>query len=137
MKKSLLTIGMVAQAAKVNIQTIRYYERRKILRPVARNSSGYRLYDEKAVGTLRFIRRAQNLGFSLRDISSLLLLRSSNGSSSKVSKVATQKIDQIDEKLAKLKDLEGVLKGIVQDCQQKKTSEGSPVLNRLNKTLWR
>jgi len=137
MKETLLTIGMVAKAAKVNIQTIRYYERRKILRPVARNRSGYRLYDEKAVSTLRFIRRAQNLGFSLRDISSLLMLRSSNGSSSRVSTTAIQKIVQIDEKLAKLKDLEGVLKGIIEDCEQKKTSEGSPVLNRLNKRLWR
>ena len=59
----LYTIGQIAREAKVNIQTLRYYERRRLLFPKARKFSGYRVYDEDSLKRLRFIKNAQELGF--------------------------------------------------------------------------
>ena len=63
-----LRIGEVARAAGVNIQTLRYYERRRLLRPASRALNGYRCYDAESVRLLRFVKRAQGLGFSLREV---------------------------------------------------------------------
>jgi len=70
-----LTIGRLAREAGVNLETVRYYERRGLLPRPPRSESGYRLFPEDAAGRLRFIRRAQELGFSLAEIRELLSLR--------------------------------------------------------------
>src|SRR6266581_4859338 len=70
-----LTIGQVATAADVNVQTIRYYERRGLVPTPRRTASGYRQYTDDAVARLRFIKHAQELGFSLQEIQELLGLR--------------------------------------------------------------
>src|SRR6185295_11011055 len=70
-----LTIGKLAKAGGVNIQTIRYYERRKLLRPKAKRPSGYRLYDAASLSRLHFIKNAQALGFTLHEVGELLNLR--------------------------------------------------------------
>jgi MerR family mercuric resistance operon transcriptional regulator/MerR family gold-responsive transcriptional activator of gol and ges genes len=75
---STLTIGKLAKAAGVNIQTIRYYERRKLLWAKAKNQSGYRLYNDESLRKLRFIKNAQMLGFTLREIDELLNLRTTS-----------------------------------------------------------
>jgi MerR family transcriptional regulator, copper efflux regulator len=69
-----LTIGEVAQQAKVHIETLRYYERRGLIERLPRSASNYRLYPEEAVHRVRFIKRAKELGFSLKDINELLSL---------------------------------------------------------------
>ncbi len=69
------TTGQLGKAGGVNIQTIRYYERLKLLAPTNRKPSGYRVYDSDALRRLRFIKNAQTLGFTLRDITELLNLR--------------------------------------------------------------
>src|SRR2546427_283626 len=74
-----LTIGQVATAADVNIQTIRYYERRGLFAAPKRTAAGYRQYADDAVARLRFIKHAQELGFSLREIQELLGLRVRHG----------------------------------------------------------
>lgn len=74
-----LRIGEVARAAGVNIQTLRYYERRRLLRPVSRALNGYRCYDAESVRLLRFVKHAQGLGFSLREVQALLRLRETRG----------------------------------------------------------
>ncbi len=74
-----MTIGQVAAGAGVNIQTVRYYERRGLLPRAPRTASGYRQYDPDAVARLRFIKRAQDLGFSLQEIAELLELRVEHG----------------------------------------------------------
>jgi DNA-binding transcriptional MerR regulator len=74
-----LTIGQVATAANVNIQTIRYYERRGMFAAPRRTASGYRQYTQDAVSRLRFIKHAQELGFSLKEIQELLDLRVRHG----------------------------------------------------------
>jgi len=70
-----MTIGAIAKAAGVNTQTLRYYERRGMLQPVKRSTSGYRLYHEETARIVRFIKRAQQLGFSLEEVEELLALR--------------------------------------------------------------
>ena len=74
-----LTIGDVAKQAKVDIETIRYYERRGLLERPPRSVSNYRLYHEDAVRRVRFIKRAQELGLALNDIRGLLSLRAAPG----------------------------------------------------------
>ena len=74
-----LTIGQVAEAADVNVQTIRYYERRGLFPTPRRTPSGYRQYADEAVARLRFIKHAQELGFSLQEIQDLLGLRVRHG----------------------------------------------------------
>src|SRR5688572_16538183 len=74
-----LSIGQVAKAAGLGIETIRFYERQGLLAEPRRRSSGYRIYDESAVARLQFIRRAKDLGFTLGEIKSLLELRRDPG----------------------------------------------------------
>src|SRR5229473_978214 len=70
-----LSIGQVARKAGVGVETVRYYEREGLLEEPPRRASGYRQYSEQVVTRLHFIKRAQQLGFSLKEISELLLLR--------------------------------------------------------------
>src|SRR5437867_8316628 len=75
----VLRIGQVARTAGVNVQTLRYYERRRLLRAPQRELNGYRYYDSESVRLVRFIKRAQALGFSLREVQALLRLRDTRG----------------------------------------------------------
>lgn len=123
------TIGQVAKLANVNIQTLRYYERRKILRPIARRESGYRIYDGEAVRTVRFIKRAQQLGFSLEDIQELLSLRAEKKSKCRDVRVrAEHTLDGVRSKIARLEDIKRALKKLIRDCANRKTNEACPVL---------
>lgn len=70
-----LTIGRLAKIAGVNVQTVRFYERRNLLQPTERKASGYRVYGDDALGRPRFIKNAQALGLTLREIGNLLSLR--------------------------------------------------------------
>jgi MerR family mercuric resistance operon transcriptional regulator len=79
--QSPLRIGQVATLAGVNIQTLRYYERRGLVREPERRHSGYREYPPDTVALIRFIKRAQDLGFSLREVADLLHLREDRQSS--------------------------------------------------------
>jgi len=84
----------------VNIQTLRYYERRGLLPRVLRSASGYRKYEDQAVPLVRFIKKAQKLGFSLREIGELIALRETRSRSQlKVRRLAEQKIEEIDRRL--------------------------------------
>ena len=73
-----LTIGQLAKTASVNVQTIRYYERRNLFQRTDRKASGYRVYGDDALRRLRFIKNAQALGFTLREVKDLLNLRTSS-----------------------------------------------------------
>lgn len=71
----MLTIGKLAALADVRTDTLRYYERERLLTPAAKNGSGYRLYDRDALRRIRFIKQAQHCGFTLTEIAQLLALR--------------------------------------------------------------
>lgn len=124
-----LTIGQVAKMANVNIQTLRYYERRKILRPVARRDSGYRVYDGEAVRTVQFIKRAQQLGFTLEDIQDLLSLRIEKKSKcANVRARAEKTLREVEDRISRLETMRKALKRLIRDCDQRATNEACPIL---------
>src|SRR5437660_4648971 len=96
-------IGEAAEQAGVKVQTLRYYERRGLLPRTPRRASGYREYEADAVRMVRFIKRAQELGFSLDEVEELLRLRrGTRRDRGRIRKVAEQRIAQIDRKITEL-----------------------------------
>ena len=127
-----LTIGKVAKQAKVNIQTLRYYERRGLLSPDGRRNSGYRFYGLEAVQRIQFIKNAQGLGFTLKEILSLLQLRVSHRVRCATIKKKTQaKLADVQAKILDLCAIERVLKTLVRTCQNQRTTTDCPVLKSL------
>src|SRR5712692_10189560 len=98
--------GEVAARAGVNIQTLRYYERRGLLKEPPRRCSGFRKYPEEAVRIVRFIKHAQELGFTLREIDELLRLREDRDRTcAQVRRAAEAKMADIDSKLNRLTEI--------------------------------
>lgn len=128
-----MKIGQVAAQAGVRIDTLRYYERRGLLSEPERRESGYREYPEEAVRIIRFIKRAQNLGFTLDEIEELLTLRGANGKSRRrVRAVAQAKMKDIDEKLARLKSMRSALHSLIETCDCGERKPACPILEALD-----
>jgi len=113
-----MLIGQIAAKAGVNIQTLRYYERRGLLPRVRRSASGYRKYEDGTIPLVRFIKRAQELGFSLREIGELIELRETRSRSQlKVRRLAEEKIGEIDRRINELTAIRTDLVGLVEKCK--------------------
>lgn len=120
-----------AEQAGVNVQTIRYYERRGLLPPPRRGTSGYRDLQPDTVRRVRFIKRAQDLGFSLEEIAELLSLRSDKmRNRTRVRGVAERRLEQVDRKIAELVALRDVLRMLVHRCHVSRARE-CPILEAL------
>lgn len=129
-----LTIGQLAQSVGVNIQTVRYYERRRLLIPSDRKPSGYRLYGDEALKRLRFIKNAQALGFTLHEIADLLNLRvTSTARCGDVQKKALAKLQQVEAKMRDLRALTRALRSLVSACRAGQPTERCPILQTLEK----
>ena len=127
-----LRIGEVARAAGVNIQTLRYYERRRLLRPASRALNGYRCYDAESVRLLRFVKRAQGLGFSLREVQALLRLRETRGvPCAQVRVRAERKITEITAKERQLAAMRRALEKLVASCRTERSRRECPILEAL------
>lgn len=112
-----LTRGELAKRGGVNSETIRYYERRGLLPKPPRSAAGYRLFSAADVSRVRFIKRAQELGFSLDEIQELLALRvSSTGTPGAVRKLAEAKLADIEEKIKSLHSMQTVLQTLTAAC---------------------
>ena len=112
-----LKVGQVAQHAAVNLQTIRYYEREGLLPEPPRLSSGYRLYTDSMVRRVRFIKRAQEIGFSLAEIRELLSLRGDGRPErNEVRAIAQAKIADIEDKMRTLKAMKAILNRLTERC---------------------
>jgi MerR family mercuric resistance operon transcriptional regulator/MerR family gold-responsive transcriptional activator of gol and ges genes len=128
-----LTVGQLAKEVGVNVQTLRYYERLKLLTPAARKSSGYRLYGPSEVTRLRFIRNAQTLGFTLHEIAELLSLRvSSTARCGDVQRRAQAKLQQVEAKVRDLRALARALRGLIQTCQAGQPTDRCPILEAMD-----
>lgn len=124
-----LTRGAVAKRAGVNAQTVRYYERRGLLPPPPRSLSNYRLYPGEAVERVRFVKRAQGLGFTLEEIRGLLSLRASpRGRCADVLHRASGKIQEIDRKVRDLLAMKKALRRLVRECTGKGPVTECPIL---------
>jgi len=127
-----LPIGQLSKQSSVNIETIRYYERVKMLAPPPRTASGRRVYDATGLRILVFIRRARELGFSLDEIRALLRLGGPEKASCReVREIAAHHLDDIRAKLSDLKKLERLLAKTVARCSGK-TAPDCPVLDILD-----
>lgn len=127
-----LTIGKLAQAADVGIETIRFYEREGLIQPAARSRSGYRQYSEDAVARLKFIKRAKWLGFTLKEIQTLLELRHNPRARRSALKARTlTKIADIESRIEELQRMKAALLPLVESCDGEGTLEGCPILTAL------
>ncbi|GBD36018.1 Mercuric resistance operon regulatory protein [bacterium HR36] len=127
-----LRSGEVARLAQINPQTLRYYERRGLLPKPPRRPSGYRIYPPDTVARIRFIKRAQELGFSLREIQELLALREIPWSScSDVAAIAQRKIEQIAAKIRDLRRIQWALRTLLQRCPRTSSIQRCPIIEAL------
>jgi MerR family mercuric resistance operon transcriptional regulator len=132
-KLKYLTIVQLAKKAGVNIDTIRYYETQGLILKPSRRESGYRQYSEDSVKRILFIKRAKELGFSLKEILELLSLRL--GSSTKCGDVKNRadiKIAEIGEKIQTLQRMKTALVKLVKVCEENKQACECPMLEALN-----
>jgi MerR family mercuric resistance operon transcriptional regulator len=124
-------IGEAAEQAGVNIQTLRYYERRGLLPKPPRRTSGYREFPEDAVRIVRFIKRAQDLGFSLDEVEALLRLRRNSGRNrQRIRSVAERRIADIERKIEELERMRGALQTLVHRCHAGTTLD-CPIIEAL------
>lgn len=129
----MLTIGQLAKEANVHVETVRYYERRGLLAAAGRRSSGYRQYAADAVGRIRFIKRAQELGFSLHEIAELLSLRvEAQTACTEVKQRAEAKVAEIEQKLEALQRMRQVLLELLQHCDMEEPTGECPILAALD-----
>ncbi len=128
-----LTSGELARRAGVNVETIRYYERRGLLPKPPRSASGYRVFPDEALRRLRFIKRAQELGFSLKEIKELLALSmDSEATCEDVRSRANAKIDDIENKLRILAGMKESLQRLVTACLDHGQTGDCPILDCLD-----
>jgi MerR family transcriptional regulator, copper efflux regulator len=129
-----LTIGRLAKQAGVNLETVRFYERRGLMPKAPRSASGYRLFPADATRRLRFIRRAQDLGFSLKEIRELLALRvSPRTTSAEIRKRAEAKIADIDGKIRSLESMNKTLRKLTKSCAGFGSASECPILESLDR----
>lgn len=128
-----MRIGEVAAAAGVNVHTLRYYERRGLLVAPPRTSAGYRRYPAEAVSIIRFIKRSQELGFTLTEIDELLRLRREKKRNRKEMRaIAAAKMNDIDEKLRRLAAMKSALSELYDACGCKNQALDCPILEALD-----
>jgi MerR family mercuric resistance operon transcriptional regulator len=126
-----LTIGQLAAAAGVNLETVRYYERIKLMPLPARTASGRRAYEEGHIRRLAFIRRARGLGFSIEQIRTLLALAEpSHASCAEGREIARRHLDEVRAKRADLARLESILAETIARCSGE-PARSCPVLDML------
>jgi len=125
-----LTIGKLAKQAGVGIETIRYYQQRGLL-PVPQNSGGYRQYSIAMIERIRFIKRAQELGFALDEISELLTLDDHTDKAT-IRQIAGHKIAQIQQKLDDLSRMQTTLQKLVTCCASSHLEERCPIIESLS-----
>ena len=129
-----LTIGQVAKLSGVGIETVRFYEREGLLAEPGRTQGGYRQYGKEVVSRLGFIKRAKELGFSLREIADLLSLRmDSTTTCETVRERARTKIADIEAKIKTLLKMKAALLKVTKQCRGQGPTSECPILDALDK----
>lgn len=137
--ESSFTIGQLAKRIGVNVETIRYYERRHLLAPSTRKPSGYRIYGSKELQRLLFIKNAQALGFTLHEIAEFLNLRvSSPVLCGDVKRKTQAKLAQVEKKIDDLQALARSLRRLIRSCETEQMTGHCPILESLeDREGWR
>lgn len=128
-----MTIGHAARHAGVGVETIRFYERRGLIKqPPKPVGSGFRVYPEETLQRIRFIREAQEIGFSLREIDELLALRANPAAdSSDVRKRAIEKRIEVEQRIARLERIHSALEELISACPGKGTLRRCSIMEAL------
>lgn len=135
MAENLVQIGVLAERVQLGVQTLRYYERRGLLKPKAIKQSGYRLYGDQAFRTLIFIRNAKQLGFSLNEVGQLLELRGTGEMAcQEVVDKAKSRLTDVQTRIKILKDIEKSIKGLIRRCESRENTTNCPILSGMEKT---
>ena len=125
------TIGRLAKAAEVNIDTVRFYERQGLLQPAPRSAGGYRLYGPADALRLQFIRRAKTLGFSLEDIAELLRLTEDGHDRGQIKAIAQKRVADLQARIAELERMRSVLAHHAGHCSGHGEVWGCPIIEAL------
>ena len=125
-----LTIGRPAESAEVNVETVRYYQRRGLMREPVRPMGSVRRYSNDDVKRIRFIKRAQQLGFTLEEITNLLTLEDGR-SCRETEKLAEQKLALVEARIADLKRLRKTLKELIGRCEAGRGRVACPIIDTL------
>jgi Cu(I)-responsive transcriptional regulator len=123
-------IGTLARRAGVSIDTVRYYERGGLLSPRTRLASGYRRYGEVELSRLRFIRRAQALGFSLKEVKDLLAI-SGQRDVARIKRRAQEKLADVEHRIAELERVRDGLSNLIDACPGHGRAADCPILKAL------
>ena len=127
MEPETLTIGGLAREAEVGIETVRYYERRGLVAQPGKATGAYRRYSPAHVNRIRFIKRAQALGFSLEEIATLLELEDGANRRS-IRRIADARLAETRHKIADLRRMERVLKRLLHECEAHDTAPHCPII---------
>ena len=129
-----LRIGQVSKLAGVTVESVRFYERRGLVPSPRRLRSGYRVFGPDAVRRIRFVRHAQELGFSLDEISELLSLRvHARTSCGSVQEAAQRRLADVETKLARLSSIRSCLLELLSACSRREATEPCPILGALDR----
>ena len=133
----MVTIGKLAARTAVSVDTVRYYEREGLLRPAKKSAAGYRLYDDDAERRIRFIKQAQQCGFSLSETRDLLdLRRRDDACCSEVRTLAIEKKMQLEHKIAALRRMSETLNELIVRCTNDSAPlEECPILDALETSM--
>jgi Hg(II)-responsive transcriptional regulator len=127
-----LTVGKLAKEVGINLETIRYYENINLMPKPKRTDSGYRIYSEKDLNRLKFIKKSQLLGFTLKEIKELLFLRIDDETTcNDLQKIAENKIEEVDFKINELKKIKNALKTLASQCVGNGPKSECPILENL------
>ena len=119
-----LTIGKIASLAQVSADTLRYYERERLIEPAAKSRAGYRLYERDALRRIHFIKQAQQCGFTLTEIRALQTLRGNNAACCRdIGHVALEKKLQLETKIKAMKVMSKALTHLINEC----SADGKPL----------
>jgi len=125
-----LTIGRLAEAAQVNVETVRYYQRRGLMREPPRPTGSVRRYANDDVRRIRFIKRAQQLGFTLEEITNLLKLEDGR-SCRETERLAQQKLALVEARIADMERLRKTLRELIGRCESGRGKMACPIIESL------
>ncbi|AOB40043.1 Cu(I)-responsive transcriptional regulator [Bordetella parapertussis] len=129
-----MNIGDAAQASGISAKMIRYYESIGLIGPAARTESGYRVYGDAELHTLRFVRRARDLGFSVEQMNELLALwRDRSRTSADVKRIALEHVATLERKADELRQMADTLKHLAHHCHGD-TRPDCPIIEELSNT---
>ena len=127
------TVARLAEAAGVGVETIRYYERRGLLARPQRGAGTYREYERKHVARIRFVKRAQDLGFTLAEIETLLKLDDGTDRAT-IRKIAGERLAQIRSRVADLRRMEKTLAHVLHDCERRGEAPHCPIIEAIGQS---